>query len=287
MSSQVPHLPSSLVLVGAGKMGGAMLEGFLANGMKPAGVTVLDPRPSDDMMRLCEDAPSRLTRLSRLRPKSCCWRSSRNCSTMRQRQVNGILGPQTVIVSVIAGKTIGDLKARLPAATAIIRAMPNLPASVGRGATGAAANGEVSETQRRAARRVASLRRNRRVAGERRSHRRGHGPVGVRACLCVSSGRVHGGGRAKRRPSRRSRGEPRARHRHWRGRVAVSQRAFPRDPSPERHLARRHDRRRAGNPYGRSGGAESADAGCGRCGKAACRRTLWLKQGVAGSARTT
>ena len=55
MSSQVPHLPSSLVLVGAGKMGGAMLEGWLRVGMKPAGVTVLDPRPSDDMMRLCAE----------------------------------------------------------------------------------------------------------------------------------------------------------------------------------------------------------------------------------------
>ena len=65
--------------------------------------------------------------------------------------VNGIVGPQTLIISIIAGKTVGDLKARLPAASAIIRAMPNLPASIGRGATGAAASPEVRESQRQMA----------------------------------------------------------------------------------------------------------------------------------------
>ena len=59
--------------------------------------------------------------------------------------LNGSLGPGTLIISILAGKTIGDLRSRLPAAGAIVRAMPNLPASIGRGATGAAANHEVSE----------------------------------------------------------------------------------------------------------------------------------------------
>ena len=151
MSSQVPHLPSSLVLVGAGKMGGAMLEGFLANGMKPAGVTVLDPRPSDDMMRLCTERGIALNPVKPDSPEVLLLAIKPQLLDDAAAQVNGILGPQTVVVSVIAGKTIGDLKARLPAATAIIRAMPNLPASVGRGATGAAGNREVNETQRRAA----------------------------------------------------------------------------------------------------------------------------------------
>jgi pyrroline-5-carboxylate reductase len=62
--------------------------------------------------------------------------------------LNTLLGPQTLIISILAGKTISDLRSRLPAATAVVRAMPNLPASIGRGATGAAANAEVSERQR-------------------------------------------------------------------------------------------------------------------------------------------
>ncbi|HYY83632.1 MAG TPA: NAD(P)-binding domain-containing protein, partial [Beijerinckiaceae bacterium] len=55
MPSHAQHLPSSLILVGAGKMGGSMLEGWLKVGMNPAGVTVIDPRPSDEMARFCSD----------------------------------------------------------------------------------------------------------------------------------------------------------------------------------------------------------------------------------------
>ncbi|MBA4336006.1 MAG: pyrroline-5-carboxylate reductase, partial [Methylobacterium sp.] len=40
-------LPTSLVLLGAGKMGGAMLEGWLRIGMNPAGISLFDPHPSD------------------------------------------------------------------------------------------------------------------------------------------------------------------------------------------------------------------------------------------------
>ena len=54
MSSNASHLPSSLILVGAGKMGGSMLEGWLKVGMKPEGVTVLDPRPSEEMTQFCQ-----------------------------------------------------------------------------------------------------------------------------------------------------------------------------------------------------------------------------------------
>jgi pyrroline-5-carboxylate reductase len=52
------------------------------------------------------------------------------------------------VVSILAGKRIGDLQARLPDASAIVRAMPNLPASVQRGVTGAAASPQVSKEQR-------------------------------------------------------------------------------------------------------------------------------------------
>jgi pyrroline-5-carboxylate reductase len=151
MSSQVSRLPSSLVLVGAGKMGGSMLEGWLANGMKPAGVTVLDPRPSDEMARLCKERGISLNRSAPNSPEVVVLAIKPQLLDDAAAQVNGILGPQTVVVSVLAGKTIGDLKTRLPAATAIVRAMPNLPASIGRGATGAAVNREVSEAQRQAA----------------------------------------------------------------------------------------------------------------------------------------
>lgn len=151
MSLHAQDLPSSLVLVGAGKMGGSMLEGWLANGMAPEGVAVLDPRPSDEMTRLCQERGIALNPTTPGAPEVVVLAIKPQLLDDAAAQVNAILGPQTVLVSVLAGKTIGDLRARLPAATAIVRAMPNLPASIGRGATGAAPSGEVTEQQRRAA----------------------------------------------------------------------------------------------------------------------------------------
>lgn len=151
MSLHAQDLPSSLVLVGAGKMGGSMLKGWLANGMAPEGVAVLDPRPSDEMTHLCHERGIALNPTTPAAPEVVVLAIKPQLLDDAAAQVNAILGPQTVLVSVLAGKTIGDLRARLPAATAIVRAMPNLPASIGRGATGAAPSGEVTEQQRRAA----------------------------------------------------------------------------------------------------------------------------------------
>lgn len=148
MSSIASHLPSSLILVGAGKMGGSMLEGWLKVGMKPEGVTVLDPKPSVEMTRFCRETGLALNPESPAAPDVLVLAIKPQMLDEAAPSLNGCLGPQTLIISILAGKTIDDLKSRLPAAGAIVRAMPNLPASIGRGATGAAVNGKVSETQR-------------------------------------------------------------------------------------------------------------------------------------------
>jgi len=148
MSLDASHLPSSLVLVGAGKMGGSMLEGWLKVGMEPAGVAVIDPGPSDHMTRFCADRGIALNPATPSAPEVLVLAIKPQMLDEAAPGVNGLLGPRTLIVSILAGKTIGDLKARLPAADAVVRAMPNLPASIGRGATGVAANPQVSDAQR-------------------------------------------------------------------------------------------------------------------------------------------
>jgi len=142
------HLPSSLVLVGAGKMGGSMLEGWLKVGMNPSGVTVIDPRPSDEMARFCSEKGIALNPVQPSAPDVLVLAIKPQMLDEAAPALNACLGPRTLVISILAGKTIGNVKARLPAASAIVRAMPNLPASIGRGATGAAANGQVSERQR-------------------------------------------------------------------------------------------------------------------------------------------
>ncbi|QRM30687.1 pyrroline-5-carboxylate reductase [Microvirga sp. VF16] len=148
MPSNMSHLPSSLILVGAGKMGGSMLEGWLKVGMRPEGVTVIDPRPSEEMTQFCRERGIALNPANPTAADVLVLAIKPQMLDDAAPALNTCLGHQTLIVSILAGKTIGDLKSRLPAAGAIVRAMPNLPASIGRGATGAATNDQVSETQR-------------------------------------------------------------------------------------------------------------------------------------------
>ncbi|WP_445504516.1 pyrroline-5-carboxylate reductase [Microvirga sp. G4-2] len=148
MPAHAQHLPSSLILVGAGKMGGSMLEGWLKVGMKASGVTVIDPRPSEEMTRFCSEKGIALNPANPSPADVLVLAIKPQMLEDAAPALNTYLGPQTLIISILAGKTIGNLKARLPAASAIVRAMPNLPASIGRGATGAATNAEVSEEQR-------------------------------------------------------------------------------------------------------------------------------------------
>ena len=142
-------LPQSLILVGAGKMGGAMLEGWLKVGLQPQGLTVLDPRPSEAMTALCSDRGIALNPAkAAAAPDVMVLATKPQMLDDAAASVNELLGPKTLVISILAGKTMGNLRSRLPGAGALIRAMPNLPASIGRGATGAAASAEVTPAQR-------------------------------------------------------------------------------------------------------------------------------------------
>ena len=144
------RLPKSLVLVGAGKMGGAMLRGWLKLGLAANAVAVIDPWAGDDMKALCAGNNVRLNPppaavanpdvlVLAIKPQSLADAAS---------GIAGMAGPGTLVLSIMAGKTIADIAARLPAVRSFVRAMPNTPAAVGRGITGAVANAAVSAAQR-------------------------------------------------------------------------------------------------------------------------------------------
>ena len=141
-------LPASLTLVGAGKMGGAMLEGWLAAGLDPRRTTVVEAHPTEALRALCTArglslnpaivAPAAILVVA-IKPQGF---------TDAAPDLDQMVGTDTVVLSILAGKTVAYLAGRLPSARAIVRAMPNLPTSIGRGATGAFANAAVTPERR-------------------------------------------------------------------------------------------------------------------------------------------
>jgi pyrroline-5-carboxylate reductase len=139
----------SVVLVGAGNMGGAMLSGWLKKGVPGASVTVIDPSPSETMSTMITDAGAR--HFSALPDGTV---ADILFLAVKPQLMDAVLpplksavGPGTVVVTVAAGKTLAYLQNHLGDA-AMVRAMPNTPAMIGRGVTGAYANPKVTEAQR-------------------------------------------------------------------------------------------------------------------------------------------
>lgn len=142
--------PASLLLVGAGNMGGAMLRGWLDLGIEAARITVVEPHPAPDIRALCNErgvvltaspAPASVIVLA-VKPQSFDAVAS---------ALEPVVDERTLIISVLAGKTIGNIRDRMPSAQAVVRAMPNLAAAVRASITGAIANAAVTPAGRQVA----------------------------------------------------------------------------------------------------------------------------------------
>lgn len=138
-----------VVLIGAGNMGGAMLSGWLKSGVPGSAVVVVDPGPSPAMMSTIADAGAAHVTAAPADLKASVLFLAVKPQVMEAvlPTVKSVVGPQTVVVSVAAGKTLAFLEKHLGEA-AMVRAMPNTPAMIGRGVTGAFANARVSAEQR-------------------------------------------------------------------------------------------------------------------------------------------
>jgi len=124
-----PLLQSPLFLIGCGNMAGAMLAGWLAKGADPRQITVIRPSgraPAPGIRTLTalpEDEVPALVLLG-VKPKQL-------------DEVAPVLAPalepETILVSILAGVELAALRARFPTPRAIVKAMPNLPVSLGKG----------------------------------------------------------------------------------------------------------------------------------------------------------
>ena len=150
MSSLSRAAPTSLVLFGAGKMGAAMLEGWLAVGMNTAAATILDPQPSADVEALCgkREIPLNPPLRDLVPPKVVVLAIKPQMLEAAAAVINRLVKTDTLVVSILAGKTLADLKRQMPDARAVVRAMPNLAASVRRSATAAVTTAETSAAQK-------------------------------------------------------------------------------------------------------------------------------------------
>src|ERR1700722_8680538 len=142
--------PARLVLVGAGKMGGAMAQGWLDAGLPASSLTILEPNPSSEIASLAADRGIALNpRLAASPPQMLVLAVKPQSLDQVAPQISQLAGERTLLLSIIAGKTIANLTARLPQARSVVRAMPNTPAAIGRGVTAAFANTHANPEQRR------------------------------------------------------------------------------------------------------------------------------------------
>ena len=147
-SPDLRHLSGRLVLIGAGKMGGALLDGWLRFGLNPVNVTVVEPQPSpqiaaltDRGVRLLPDTrglPSATAIVFAVKPQ--------NAAEVVPAAAP-MIDASTLVVSIMAGRTLQFLAGALNSQCALVRAMPNTPAAIGRGITVAVARG-ANEKQR-------------------------------------------------------------------------------------------------------------------------------------------
>lgn len=145
--STLKNITGTILLAGAGKMGGAMLTGWLAGGLDPRRVAVVEPYLSSEISALAAkgvalnpdvaSAGAVETMIVAVKPQSF-------------REAGAKLKPyvsaSTSVVSIMAGTTIAALQD--VCGGAVVRAMPNTPAAIGRGITVAVAADNVSAQQR-------------------------------------------------------------------------------------------------------------------------------------------
>jgi pyrroline-5-carboxylate reductase len=122
---------SRILIVGFGNMTGAMVEGWLHAGMPPASFTVYHPRGKDvpDGVTLVTQWPDEPfdTVLLGVKP------------AMLDEVAPGLaraVGPQTMVISVLAGVELASLRARFAQARSIVRLMPNLACALGKSPIG-------------------------------------------------------------------------------------------------------------------------------------------------------
>lgn len=151
MASPLASLSGDLVLVGCGKMGSAMLAGWLAGGLAPGRARVVEPATGLAEQILGADGGEVVAEVASLAPGVP---PAVIVLAVKPQMMDAVLpacaalaGPQTLVLSIAAGKTLAYFGQAFGAAAPVVRAMPNTPAAIGRGISVAVANASVTPAQ--------------------------------------------------------------------------------------------------------------------------------------------
>ncbi len=145
------ELHGPLLLVGCGKMGGALLSGWLARGVREDQVRVVEPalEPSrtqmPDGVAVVADAAELAGDLA---PEVIVLAVKPQAMAEVLPHYARFAGPDTVYLSIAAGTPIRTFEAAFGPTAAIVRVMPNTPAAIGRAMSVLCANGPVADGQR-------------------------------------------------------------------------------------------------------------------------------------------
>lgn len=144
----------TILLVGCGKMGGALLEGWFARGVNPVDVMVVEPAGRTAVMP-CGKHPA-LTCLPTVHevprdfhPDVVVFAVKPQIFDAAIPEYRRFVPERPVFLSVIAGKTTAAIRAHLDSGADVVRAMPNTPAAVGKAITACYAASGVAEVHRR------------------------------------------------------------------------------------------------------------------------------------------
>lgn len=141
-----------LVLLGCGKMGSAMLGGWLAQGIEPGAVHVIDPNPSDWLRSTGVQVNVGLPPV----PAVAVLAVKPQMMGAALPQLAALGEGETLFVSIAAGTTLATLGSALGDGSPIIRAMPNTPAAVGAGISAIIGNAQVGAAHLEQAERLLS-----------------------------------------------------------------------------------------------------------------------------------
>jgi len=144
----------TVLLVGCGRMGGALARRWLEYGLPPEKLAIVEPDKDAVTHRMAPMTGFAVytdlkTFPRALKPRILVLAVKPQIIPGVLDEIRCVLAPETVLLSIAAGIRICYLQENLHPTTPIIRAMPNTPAAIGRGMTVAIANGQASDTDRR------------------------------------------------------------------------------------------------------------------------------------------